>query len=542
MYILFEETIYPTSKLQKVLKSDFYINISIENSKINHVGYYSERDRGPVLILPKIFLLEGCFFGIPYQQFLDTKAERLIDKSTLSTLNELVIKFYLSIKKYSSNYFGLSNIKDFAIVSNLGSESTTRLDVMLSLIEFNKKNPYIFMNKNTVRNSGTAKKVKWNKVMNKATSFIIDDKIVYSNYIVNKKIQGNEDILLILYYNLLVELKFLDPKITLPENIKILSSKDFQLLKNKAVSILKRIKNHYFQDTYKKIWSLLFLYFKLSESKKGNDRSEYLLISNYELVFEKMVDYLLSDRDLIEKYKYLKDNKEVDHLFKSRDILGLGDIIYIGDSKYYANPNNIRHTRYKQFTYAKNILMENIQLEIDKKSDEVSFNYRDDITEGYNSTPNFFIYGYVEKDITYNDGILLVNDMMEKSYHFNNRFFDRDSLHIFYFKINYVFLLETYINKDIRFIVRKKANIQEYISNKIREYIFSMYDFYIVENTPNNLDFILKNFKLLIGKTFISSFKKEAIFLCLNKEVNEEKREIINLLNSENIAFARYMP
>ena len=57
---------------------------------------------------------------------------------------------------------------------------------------------------------------------------------------------------------------------------------------------------------------------------------------------------------------------------------------------------------------------------------------RDELTEGYNPTPNFFIRGIIdEKDLSYSDHKLTRYQEDEKkcsNKHFENRLFDRDTL------------------------------------------------------------------------------------------------------------------
>ncbi len=84
---------------------------------------------------------------------------------------------------------------------------------------------------------------------------------------------------------------------------------------------------------------------------------------------------------------------------------------YIGDSKYYKQKNRIgRESVAKQFTYARNVIQWNLNLffgEDAEKSDrrETDFCLRDEVTEGYNVIPNFFISGMVPPDLNYRDHI-----------------------------------------------------------------------------------------------------------------------------------------
>ena len=70
-----------------------------------------------------------------------------------------------------------------------------------------------------------------------------------------------------------------------------------------------------------------------------------------------MVDYLISDQHDIDKFKYQKDGKVLDHIYHDNSLVSKGDVYSFGDSKYYLESTMIAgESKYKQFTYAKNLI------------------------------------------------------------------------------------------------------------------------------------------------------------------------------------------
>lgn len=85
-------------------------------------------------------------------------------------------------------------------------------------------------------------------------------------------------------------------------------------------------------------------------------------------------------------------------------------VYYIGDSKYYKQKNPIsKESVAKQYTYARNVIQWNLNLffgeDSESKPRETDFCLRDEITEGYNIIPNFFISATVPDDLSYTDTV-----------------------------------------------------------------------------------------------------------------------------------------
>ena len=174
------------------------------------------------------------------------------------------------------------------------------------------------------------------------------------------------------------------------------------------------------------------IFLKQTQAVFSKKKEEFISVNNYNLVFEDMIDKLFSD-PIIEKktsdgitlkhLKYNDDGKIIDHIFDYQSLLDTSDIFYIGDSKYYKSDNTAgKASKYKQFTYARNVIQYNIDLLNETGSYYTeNLRYRDELTEGYNITPNFFIYGYINDYKNFDDNELIEKGEIVKSFHFKER-------------------------------------------------------------------------------------------------------------------------
>ena len=91
--------------------------------------------------------------------------------------------------------------------------------------------------------------------------------------------------------------------------------------------------------------------------------SEYLFVSNYNIVFETMIDELISDKDIPSALRDQRDGKIVDHIYPYASLISSEDIYHIGDSKYYKIGGAVHgNSEYKQYTYARNVIHFNLNL------------------------------------------------------------------------------------------------------------------------------------------------------------------------------------
>ena len=194
-------------------------------------------------------------------------------------------------------------------------------------------------------------------------------------------------------------------------------SQDIQRLidTGKGVRVMKNMTRKYYVDDLVQLCKLLRLFFEQAyEVSTKRHTPEMTVVKKYENVFESMVDALIGD-DLPKALKHLKnqrDGKTIDHIYQDLSLIHNDNemnIYYIGDSKYYKESTKLgTNSVAKQFTYAKNVIQycinifnKGVDTRYQKEEENIkkNFAYRDDLTEGYNITPNFFIHGRITPEI-----------------------------------------------------------------------------------------------------------------------------------------------
>lgn len=284
----------------------------------------------------------------------------------------------------------------------------------------------------------------------------------------------------------------------------------------RGTRLLRSIRRKYFKDELVQLWRLLYAFFEESESvRSGKNREEALLAGKLDRVFEDMVDSLISD-DIFADLKNNEDGKEIDHIYKDKSLVDDSQIYFIGDSKYYFYGSELEDKSiYKQFTYAKNIIQLNINIfntppcDRDEKECKIidDVRYRDPLTEGYNPTPNFFIRGYVRSDdladghACYTEDRLCENNQFIRgNSHFPNRPFDRDSLVLQAYNINFLFVLASYVsNADD---TGTKKRIHDRFRADLLKVYNSRYDFFRVTPSGDIKVFVAAHFKEYTGKMY----------------------------------------
>lgn len=518
MKILFEGHKYSTQSARELLPNDYFDgNSTLPKPRV--VGYhYSNEFNCPVIILPKVFLDEDDFF------FLDRiNPEIFLDDDYLASINpdmrnqvanflfECSSWFYFSIKKYFQKYNDtLSLFEDSLNIINCSHRENfhTELDIIFSLLKFNKENKDLFLFIKKI-NKSQNNKIDWNRTIKK-TNPVIDStgSPIYLETLSKKKqINADED-LLVLFFSLLkdIERKY-NTKIPINPYYNLLSEKEYNKIKQRGTYYLRSIRYKYFDDRLLTLYRLLYTYFEKSEESNTKDkRKEYLIIKDYNLVFQDMVDELLSDTNIPKKLKTHKDGKELDHIYKSKSFFEDDGIYFIGDSKYYKRGNPIEEKSiYKQFTYAKNVIQYNIDLFNEDGSYPNGVKYRDELSEGYNITPNFFIRGLVD-DLNHSQPELTLDSNQDIdrqiNLHFTDRLFDRDTLIVQSYSINFLYVLWSYISSNNvdgnQFKVAAKGTFRE----SLVAFIEANYNFSLVTTEGPVSDFIKENFYKLNGRIY----------------------------------------
>ena len=541
MRILFEGQPYSPELLEDFgLEPYVYTSRDKSDGVLPYVGYiYSPKIQDAIFILPKVFLFEGTgnldskkgAIEIAFGKYAVTNVieitkdhNPLKDDGLDRVLFGLSTWIYRAIDKYSARHPKSEIIRrtDIRRVnSDKGEDSQTLLDTILSLIAFHREHANLFTYISIVNSSGNDK-IHWGKTISKVQPIIKDNVPFYAEFRNKDKAINYDEELIVLFYSVLeyLRLRFFFPvRANLNYELMKPSKIDAMIESGRGTKLLRSIRRKYFKDELVLLWKLLYAFFNKSETiRSGKSREEALLASKFDRVFEDMVDCLIGD-DIFTDLKENEDGKEIDHIYKDKSLVDESQIYYIGDSKYYFYGSSLdEKSIYKQFTYAKNIIQLNINIfntpseERKDKDREIidKVRYRDPLTEGYNLTPNFFVRGYVKpEDLSdghacYSEDRLSRNDqIIPANAHFKNRPFDRDSLVLQAYNINFLFVLASYVtNSD-------NESVKMRIHDKFRKDLISVYnakyDFFQVTPQGDLKDFVNAHFEEYIGKMYRSA-------------------------------------
>ena len=274
------------------------------------------------------------------------------------------------------------------------------------------------------------------------------------------------------------------------------------------------------------------------------ERKEYLLVKSFNIVFEAIIDELLGEKNIPAGLKEQADGKRIDHLYTYQNLITSKDpepVYYIGDSKYYKLGHAIgKESVYKQFTYARNIIQWNLNLFMNDDKDDEELQYdkrnfgnvpklRDDLTEGYNIIPNFFISAKMAENLSFSDQVSST-DREHKCFntqHFNNRLFDRDTLLVFHYDVNFLYVVSLYARHNEHQKFSWKNRVRKMFREEIQKMLDERYEFYRL--TPKEgtqvEEFVNRHFRMLIGKIFSPSKSNDYLILALEKNNSNEKQK-----------------
>ena len=236
------------------------------------------------------------------------------------------------------------------------------------------------------------------------------------------------------------------------------------------------------------------------------------MAKDFQIVFEAIIDELIAgDQQLPDGLKDQADGKIVDHMYQYRVLTNndsKDNVYYIGDSKYYKRGNQLdTKSISKQFTYARNVIQWNLDLFNDGKSEEQKkhIKLRDDVTEGYNVIPNFFISAQ-QNDLTADDTIELSKD--KKQYHLNrqfeNRLFDRDTYMLAHYDVNFLFVLGLYGRNKETPKTEWRMKARDLFRKETQKMLERHFKFYAMtaHADVDSEQYIRENFQTLLGKVF----------------------------------------
>ena len=548
--------------VRDVLKDVVSVPVKEDKHSFGYVGYcYSRAAKDVVFFLPKVVLTgeqteengDDTIFGASPHDIIDFESDAVKSKFTeegckeyKEFLSTLAIWIYRTISVYKATHNGniLEN-KEYRTESRGRKQKhNTLLDVIIALRDFNRNNQdyFTFVAKNV--HSGF-NKINWNKTITSSKALIQNEAPIYINPVNRKKSVNYDEELLIIYFSILNYIRethgfSFNFNVQYPL-ISCDKLKKAYINRNLGCRRLKQIKYKYFSDKALRIWDLCFAFFDREYKIAMNKQSEdYLLSKDFDHIFEVMIDTLVSGNDKHNLPKELteqKDGKLVDHLFIGQGLIEQSEMTsertyYIGDSKYYKRSKNDRtqlgdKSIYKQYTYARNVIQWNMNLFLDGDLDGNQPQLRDQLTEGYNPIPNFFISARIPNKKTGGNKFLSFNDRelkvqtggVQLNRQFENRLFDRDTLLLCHYDVNFLFLVSLYGRNNRNAQAAWREYVRKEFRNKIQETLNKLYTFHIIQ-PKEGMDcyqFLKENFSQLNGKLYRTQSDNNYLILALMK-------------------------
>lgn len=570
--------------IREILKDVVSVPAKEDNYAFGYVGYcYSKTAKDVIFFLPKVVLtgehndenVADTIFGATPQDIIDFNSDSIKLKFTeegckeyKEFLSTLSIWIYRTISVYkethddnileSKEYQGESRGKKV--------KHNTLLDVIIALRDFNKNNQdyFTFIAKNI--HSGF-NKIQWQKTITSTNPIFLKGQPIYSDPVNRKKMVNFDEELLVIFFSILNYIREehgfsfdinIHYQLISPEKIK-----RSYIDKNLGCRRLKQIKYKYFSDKALRIWDLCYAFFdreyKISINRQAED---FLLAKNFNLIFEAMIDTLISGEDKQKLPKELtdqRDGKLVDHMFIGQGLIEQSNLpaeltYYLGDSKYYKRSKDDTtvlgdKSIYKQYTYAKNVIQWNMNLFLDDNDDGEQPQLRDSLTEGYNPIPNFFISARIpnkkegKKFLSFDEAQLETQaNGIQFNRQFENRLFDRDTLLLCHYDVNFLYIVSLYgrANKS------KQAAWREYVRKEFREKIQDTFNQLYTFRTIQPRDgmdcyrFLKENFSQLNGKLYRSKANKNYLVLALMK-CDDNSKSIWNSLNVRQASIEQEM-
>lgn len=531
MRILFEDYHYNKEAIPS-LEGIAPIELQNGKMKLPYVGYYSDANEGAIFILPKVFIVDNQAFGrYTPEEIIDVSDDKtLLSPQDKTFLFGVSAWLYQAIALFNARHTDneITSSRSLAgLVGNRGEGEATLIDHILALLRFNKEHQNLFTYIAIIQHSGN-NKIHWTKTIHQTQPLLHKGKPFYLNCKTKSKIINYDEELIVLFFSTLDYLAH-SYHFQVKKNLNYDTIKPHRvdnLIKGgKGTRLLRKIRYKYFTDELVALWGLLYTFYEQAErvaQKKAY--SERLLVRNFNIVFEDMIDTLIGENELPNGLKEQKDGKIIDHIYRDKSLLEVDDIYFIGDSKYYKEGNEVgENSLYKQFTYAKNVVQYQIDILNGKQTGD-PLSYRDELTEGYNPTPTFFVRGFVDpKDLSYSDSKLRNKGKVDCNYHFTNRLFDRDTLLVLTYDINFLYVLSAYVQSH-----GTSDSVNNFLRKRFRDDIVEAfektYDFYRLTplNGLSNEEFVEKYFRKLIGKIYCTT--EGVLLLALKKGENDNEQ------------------
>ena len=259
MRILIEGQKYKVKDLDVVFDDPKFYTQKDDFAIINSVGYYhSYKKNELVYMLPKVFMSDENGEKTIFKKNDDSSISinELLELDHLSNsvkhgtdskwIRQISVSFYKSLVEFKARHKETTIINPDAVSelnTNIGEEEYSYLDLLLSFVNFYKKNKNTILYRHIEHISSQAKKTKWEKTIRKSLPIIDkNNSPIYLELRNVKKRVNTEEELICYFYSILNhfnEEHNLNLKIDASYNI--LKGYAFEKLQSNGISKLKKI-------------------------------------------------------------------------------------------------------------------------------------------------------------------------------------------------------------------------------------------------------------------------------------------------------------
>ena len=562
MRILIEGARYRAEQVERIVEGLDVPATDQGEVRLPYVGYYyNMRLRDCVFILPKVLMdeRERVFGKYRPEELLSLSEDkgplnpeerRFIYRFAVWIYRAIVVFRHSRPEEAAEVVFH----QRIALPGTGGKRKTnTFLDILLALVRFAEDNNPFFFTILKNQHSGFSK-INWPRTIAHTPALIAQGTPFYPQPVNRRRVVNFDEELLVIFFSILhyVADTYGFPRPQCPA-MTIIKGRQFdRYLNGWGTRRLRQIKYKYFSDKALELWHLCYAFFdEAAQVAVRQGHREYLLAKNFYTVFEAIIDELIGDHPLPDGMtRKQADGRIVDHLFTAQSLVerqgGRRRTYYIGDSKYYAIGNRVEgEALEKQFAYARNVIQWNLNIFNEGRTTTTGIRLRDELTEGYDIIPNFFIsarLGRGERLFDYADDNITPHqsggEPKQKRWQFPNRLFDRDTLLLYHYDVNFLFVLKLYARNHGAEKREWKEKVRRRFTEDIRAWLQEDYDFYAMRAKVVGQDrtFIKNNFRTVLGKTLrpyttAQGQPQDDLFaLALDKQEEDQNKVLLNQL------------
>ena len=194
----------------------------------------------------------------------------------------------------------------------------------------------------------------------------------------------------------------------------------------------------------------------------------------------------------------------------------------------------------KQRTYARNVIQWNLDIWLNGKPHKPNMadpferiQLFDEVTEGYNVIPNFFISASIDKKtLSYEDYTEPHPNQPPVSRQFKNRLYDRDTLLLSHYDVNFLFVLALYARNNAGAKAAWRHSVRDKFRRAVQDMLKEKFEFYALAAHPDvdASTYFKAHFQETLGKTFRPYENQNLFSLALDKSYPEDNERLLSSL------------